>query len=266
MYSYSYFNSAQSFLHRYRFFLVLVIGFCGAFLLGLLLWNVTAGTPDAVFHVAGAVPATIGDGPLDEGETPGEPLDAVDPEEPLVVEATELGAQDGVATLSSVFSPEVRYWEPQILIWATDYDLDPNLVATLMQIESCGNSQAVSSAGARGLFQVMPFHFVAGEEMLDPATNARRGLDYLVQSLTLTEGHVGMALAGYNGGHTAALGSWETWPLETRRYYRWGSGIYHDVSTGLEHSPTLHDWLAAGGASLCQQAAAVLKASSAFGN
>ena len=165
------------------------------------------------------------------------------------------------AGLSPVFTAEVRHWEPQILAWAAERSLDPNLVATLIQIESCGNPAAVSSAGARGLFQVMPFHFDPGEEMLDPATNARRGLDYLVNSLGLTEGHVGMALAGYNGGHVAAQGSWASWPLETRRYYRWGSGIYNDISTGLVDSPTLHDWLTAGGASLCQSAAGVLAAS-----
>ena len=246
----NYHDPIRSLLQRHRYLFVLVVGFCGAFLLGLLLWNLTAGSP-------AAVPPAIDSGPaLAESGSQGESAEPAKPADPVV--PAELAAPVEAASLSPVFAAEVRYWEPQILAWAAEYELDPNLVATLMQIESCGNPRAVSSAGARGLFQVMPFHFEVGEEMLDPATNARRGLDYLVQSLTLTDGHVGMALAGYNGGHTAALGSWVSWPLETRRYYRWGSGIYSDVASGLEDSPTLHDWLAAGGASLCQQAAAVL--------
>ena len=251
MYFDNYYDPVQSLLLRHRFILVLMLGFCCAFLLGLLLWNLTTGLPAVVPPAIGSGLAPAESGPQGESAEPAEQVDSA--------ALAELAAPVEAANLSPVFAAEVRYWEPQILAWAAEYELDPNLVATLMQIESCGNPRAVSSAGARGLFQVMPFHFAAGEEMLDPATNARRGLDYLVQSLTLTEGHVGMALAGYNGGHTAALGNWVSWPLETRRYYRWGSGIYNDVTSGLDDSPTLHDWLAAGGASLCQQAAAVLE-------
>jgi hypothetical protein len=229
----------QLFVPRYSSLLVLVAGFSAAFLLGLFLWDLTGGRPVNSGPIArGADPRPSAVEVIHEGTGPAQPAE------------TEFGAG-----LSPAFTAEVRRWEPQIIGWAAEFGLDPNLVATVMQIESCGNPQAVSSAGAQGLFQVMPFHFAEGEEMRDPETNARRGLGYLVQSLALTEGHVGMALAGYNGGQAAAQGSWESWPLETRRYYRWASGIYHDVQSGLADSPTLHEWLAAGGSSLCQQAA-----------
>ena len=127
-----------------------------------------------------------------------------------------------------------------------------------MQIESCGNPWAVSSAGAQGLFQVMPYHFENDENRLDPNTNAVRGLNYFVQSLALANGHVGLAFAGYNGGHSVIETGWSTWSAETRRFYRWGTGIYYDATSGLLDSPTLHDWLAAGGTSLCQRAATAL--------
>ena len=247
--SYSY-DPVTVALSRYRFPFVLLIGFCGAFLIGLMLWNLSGWAP-----AGGSAPAGSSAPPVQE-----ETLAAAESEPPALPTSPPPAAVAppvAAAGLSPVFTAEVRHWEPQILAWAAERNLDPNLVATLIQIESCGNPAAVSSAGARGLFQVMPFHFEPGEDMLDPATNARRGLDYLVNSLGLTQGHVGMALAGYNGGHVAAQGSWVSWPLETRRYYRWGSGIYNDVSTGLADSPTLHDWLAAGGASLCQSAAGV---------
>lgn len=160
--------------------------------------------------------------------------------------------------ISAVFSDEVKYWETDIVRWANEHNLDPDMVATVMQIESCGNPQALSHAGAQGLFQVMPFHFTAGEIMLDPDTNARRGMNYLAERLVQTNGDVGKAFAGYNGGHVAAGGSWNSWANETQRYYVWSTGIYEDAKAGLTESPTLQQWYAAGGISLCQQAATQL--------
>lgn len=165
---------------------------------------------------------------------------------------TNAMAATAVSSLSPVFTPEVRYWEEEILSWAAEFDLDPNMVATIMQIESCGDATAVSRAGAQGLFQVMPFHFVAGENPLDPDTNARRGLAYFVARLQQTRGDVGRAFAGYNGGHVAAAGSWDTWAAETRAYYTWTTGIYNDIQAGLTDSPTLRDWQAHGAGTYCQ--------------
>ena len=157
--------------------------------------------------------------------------------------------------ISPVFSREVQHWNDQIVAWAAQHDLDPDKVATVMQIESCGDPSAVSIAGAQGLFQVMPFHFAAGENMQDPDTNAFRGMSYLVERLKQTNGDVGRAFAGYNGGHVAAGSSWDRWAHETQRYYVWSTGIYGEAKEGLTESPTLARWMDAGGASLCRQAA-----------
>ncbi len=157
-------------------------------------------------------------------------------------------------TLSPVFSPSIQYWRDDLLRWGDEYSLDPNLLATVMQIESCGYPLAGSSAGAQGLFQVMPFHFDEGEEMTDPDTNAMRGAAYLVQGLEISGGHAGLALAGYNGGHSVINRAYTNWPNETQRYYRWGGGIYREASAGWASSPTLSDWWSAGGSSLCAQA------------
>jgi soluble lytic murein transglycosylase-like protein len=101
----------------------------------------------------------------------------------------------------------------------------------------------------------MPFHFEEGEDMLNPETNALRGVGYLAEMLDRMDGEVGLALAAYNGGPSVADRTWESWPAETQRYYRWGTGIYAEISAGSETSPTLDEWLAAGGESLCRQAA-----------
>lgn len=160
-------------------------------------------------------------------------------------------------TISPIFTPEVQYWAADIEKWAKEYDLDPNLIATVIQIESCGNPKVSSNAGAQGLFQVMPFHFTEGEEMLDVQTNARRGLNYLSDGLEWANGHPGLALAGYNGGHSVINLGWSRWADETRRYFYWGAGIYEEASNGAQISQRLDEWLTAGGNSLCVSASSV---------
>ena len=155
--------------------------------------------------------------------------------------------------ITPLFTPEVQAWEDQILIWSEKYSLDPNLIATVMQIESCGYATAISPAGAMGLFQVMPYHFAEGEDPYHPTTNAKRGLGYLRKSLQ-SGGTPRLALAGYNGGIAGAQRPVENWPDETRRFIYWGVGIYQDAQAGLASSPRLEEWLAHGGASLCRLA------------
>lgn len=157
-------------------------------------------------------------------------------------------------TISPLFMPSVLYWEELIVSWANVHNVDPNAVATIMQIESCGDPQAVSVAGAQGLFQVMPFHFESGENMLDPNTNAKRGVSYFAEGMRMTGGDPYLSFAGYNGGHGTAAKGWNSWPSETQRYYIWGKGIYDEISTNQTYSDTLQQWLQTGGSSLCRQA------------
>ena len=166
-----------------------------------------------------------------------------------------LDRSHSAASVSAVFSPEVQFWAGRIVEWAAQFGLDPDLVATVMQIESCGMPSAVSPSGARGLFQVMPYHFAAGERMLDPDTNAQRGLAYLALGLARSGGDAGLALAGYNGGHGRIGVARALWPAETARYWYWGTGIYSDAQAGEDESLRLQEWLRAGGAGLCRQAA-----------
>ncbi len=156
--------------------------------------------------------------------------------------------------LSPIFTPEVQYWSASIPRWASAAGLDPNLVAVIMQIESCGDPTARSSAGAAGLFQVMPYHFLAADDPYAPDTNAARGLDYLRRSLAAANNDVRLALAGYNGGIGVISSSEWAWPAETIRYAYWGSGIYADAVSGAAQSARLNEWLLAGGSGLCARA------------
>jgi soluble lytic murein transglycosylase-like protein len=156
--------------------------------------------------------------------------------------------------LSPVFRPEVQYWSEAIKTWAAEVGLDPNLVATVMQIESCGDPRALSRAGAMGLFQVMPYHFAEGEDPYDPSTNAKRGLAYLKRSQEAAGGDTRNTLAGYNGGIGVMERAEAAWSSETQRYVFWGSGIFADASSGSTEGLHLQEWLATSGEYLCRQA------------
>ena len=165
--------------------------------------------------------------------------------------STSLTSSSG---LSPIFTPEVQYWGNNIVRWANAASVDPNLAAVVMQIESCGDPQALSRSGAMGLFQVMPFHFHRGENGFNPETNALRGMNYLSRSLTSGGGNARLALAGYNGGIGVISRSEWSWPAETKRYVLYGAPIYEDARNGATSSAMLGEWYRKYGAGLCRQA------------
>ncbi len=160
--------------------------------------------------------------------------------------------------LSPIFTPEVQFWGKKIAAWAAASGLDPNLVATVMQIESCGDPRARSRAGAMGLFQVMPFHFLSTDSPYDPDTNASRGLAYLYRSFEAARGDPRLTLAGYNGGIGVISRTEWTWSAQTKRYVYYGAPIYADARHGNTSSAMLEEWYKKYGASLCRQAKARL--------
>ncbi|HIE57326.1 MAG TPA: hypothetical protein EYP88_03725 [Anaerolineales bacterium] len=176
---------------------------------------------------------------------------------PAIAAESALSGEQPVSgvVIAPFFTPEVQYWAGQIAIWSKKTGIDPNLIATVMQIESCGDPQATSGAGAMGLFQVMPFHFAKNENPYAPDVNAQRGLDYLRQALDARDGVVQFGLAGYNGGISGAQRPESQWAAETQRYVYWGTGIYKDALKQKDSSTRLNEWLNHGGYSLCAQAA-----------
>jgi len=161
--------------------------------------------------------------------------------------------------IAPLFTEQVQHWAPQIEQWSSVYGIDPNLMATIMQIESCGHPTVVSNAGARGLFQVMPFHFDADEDMLDPNVNALRSANFINECHGYASGDIGLILACYNGGPSVTYRAFDGWPDETKRYYVWGLTIYQDAVLFSDNSAHLDDWLSAGGVHLCNQASSALQ-------
>ena len=81
--------------------------------------------------------------------------------------------------------------------------LDPQLVLGLIQVESGFKKYAVSTAGARGLMQVMPFWVnligAKGDNLFDMRKNIRYGCTVLRHYLDLEKGDLYRALGRYNG-------------------------------------------------------------------
>ena len=79
--------------------------------------------------------------------------------------------------------------------------LDPALIYSVIKVESNGNPQAVSDAGAKGLMQLVDT--TAGDygvrQVFDPGENIRAGSQYL-RKLLDRYGSLKLALAAYNAG------------------------------------------------------------------
>lgn len=83
---------------------------------------------------------------------------------------------------------------------AIEEGIDPDLFLRLIQQESSFNQDAVSSAGALGLAQLMPGTAAdLGVDPMDPEQNLRGGARYL-KMLFDEFGDPRLALAGYNAG------------------------------------------------------------------
>lgn len=86
---------------------------------------------------------------------------------------------------------------------ATRAGLDPQLVLGLIQVESGFKKYAVSSAGARGYMQVMPFWVRSiganDHNLFDMRLNLRYGCTILRHYLDIEHGDYFRALGRYNG-------------------------------------------------------------------
>ena len=103
---------------------------------------------------------------------------------------------------------------------ATRAGLDPQLVLGLIQVESGFRKYAVSTAGARGFMQVMPFWVKligrpADDNLFHLRTNLRYGCTILRHYLAIEKGDLFRAMGRYNGSLGRAeypnlvRGAWE---------------------------------------------------------
>jgi len=84
-------------------------------------------------------------------------------------------------------------------------NVPPSLALAVAKVESDFQSSALSSKGARGVMQIMPATAmgewgVEADELWDPRTNVRLGIDFLENLIDRYEGNWEYALSYYNGG------------------------------------------------------------------
>ena len=99
--------------------------------------------------------------------------------------------------------------------------LDPQMILGLIQVESGFKKYAVSSAGARGFMQIMPFwvKLIGTREnnLFHLRTNLRYGCTILRHYLDIERGNLVRALGRYNG----SLGKMEYPNLVMNAWKRW---------------------------------------------
>jgi hypothetical protein len=104
-----------------------------------------------------------------------------------------------------MWSPTIRQWSTYIGVLAEIHGLDPDFIAAVVNEESNGRLDGVSTVGAVGLMGVMPQGpglewRPTTEELMKPSVNLRWGVAILAEVVRQAGGDLASALAAYSGG------------------------------------------------------------------
>lgn len=112
--------------------------------------------------------------------------------------------------------PNAKRYEPLIVRYAKQLDVDIALVKAVVAVESAFEPDAVSAKGAIGLMQVIPEtaqrygvnddkRRTVAQKLLDPAINLYVGTRHLRTLLAMFSSDLALALAAYNAGEGVVL-------------------------------------------------------------
>lgn len=141
---------------------------------------------------------------------------------------------DGSISVPSGLSERMSMWEDKLRELCERYEVDPDLARAVMRMESGGNPNAISRAGAIGLMQLMPSTAKGlGVDPKDPERNLEGGIKYLSQLSDKYNGDYVKTLAAYNAGPSRvdSYGGVPPFP-ETQRYVKNVLALYRKYSRG----------------------------------
>jgi hypothetical protein len=114
---------------------------------------------------------------------------------------------------------------------AQKYDVDANLIRSVIKVESNYNPSATSPRGAMGLMQLMPdtARELGVRNAYDPQENVMGGTRYLRMLLSRYDGQVDLALAAYNWGMGNVENKPDRLPAETLGYIEKVNSYYKSM-------------------------------------
>ncbi|GHU25952.1 hypothetical protein AGMMS50256_01820 [Betaproteobacteria bacterium] len=131
-------------------------------------------------------------------------------------------------------------WAEDIDRAASEFEVDPDLIAAVIRAESAFYTQAVSGKGAQGLMQLMPAtgRAMGLDDPFDPADNIRAGTRYLKAQL-MNFATPEEALAAYNAGpgNVSKYGGIPPF-AETRDFVRRVTGYWKEARVLAGSPPT----------------------------
>ena len=131
--------------------------------------------------------------------------------------------------------------ENAIQLYSNKYNVDSNLIKAIIKAESNFNPNAGSSAGAKGLMQLMPENCksLGVSDPFNIEQNIEGGVKHIKEYLDRYDGDVEMALMAYNGGPTRmmnrgvkSIDDIYKMPKETQNYVPKVMGYYKGFSNG----------------------------------
>lgn len=146
------------------------------------------------------------------------------------------GWSEAKTNFKSVFKNRQKY-SPTIAAAAKVHRLPPALLHAVITAESAYNPDAISTAGAVGLMQLMPgtAERYGVRNRHDPIANVSGGTQYLRDLLNMFDDNLVLALAAYNAGENAVINNGRRIPpyKETEVYVQRVLKYYNDYKRDM---------------------------------
>jgi len=120
----------------------------------------------------------------------------------LLVVSVPVSAANCLQLDAGRINDKAKIYQKPIISAAKRYKVDPDLIRSVIAIESCYNRKAVSHAGAQGLMQLMPdtADRFGVKDSFNSSQNIHAGTKYLRFLQLRYKGDLSKVLAAYNAG------------------------------------------------------------------